>query len=43
MGGTLDAKIIVIFGSRMCNIGVVVIVSVFLLVFYGWIGGSGCL
>ena len=43
MGGTLDAKIIVIFCSSMCNIRVVVVVAVLLLVFYGRIGGSGCL
>ena len=35
MGGTLDAEIIVIFGSTMCNIGVVVVVAVLLLVFDG--------
>ena len=35
MGGTLDAEIIVILGSRMCNIRVVVVVAIFLLIVYG--------
>ena len=43
MRGALDAEIIVIFGSRMWNIRVVVVIAVLLLVVYGRIGGSGCL
>ena len=35
MRGALDTEIIVIFGSRMRNIGVVVVIAVLLLVVYG--------